>query len=31
MLVANSVLSVCAENMDHSTWTEPKLCQVFVV
>ena len=31
MLVASSALSVCAETMDHSTGTEPKLCQLFVV
>ena len=31
MLVASSALSVCAETMDHSTGTEPKLCKVFVV
>ena len=31
MLVASSDLSVCTETMDHSTGTEPKLCQVFVV
>ena len=31
MLVASSALSVCADTMDHSTATEPKLCQPFVV
>ena len=31
MLVASNALSVCADTMDHSTGTEPKLCQLFVV
>ena len=31
MLVASGALSVCAETMNHSTGTEPKLCKVFVV
>ena len=31
MLVASSALSVCADTMDHSTATEPKLYQLFVV
>ena len=31
MLVASSALSVCAYTIDHSTATEPKLCQLFVV
>ena len=31
LLVASSALSVCAETMDHSAGTKPKLCKVFVV
>ena len=29
--VASSALSVCAETMDHSTGTEPKLFKLFVI